>query len=222
MGAAFQPPLQNGIAADLEGPERGWKPVDLTRAVSTKCQSVAFGIGRFKTGTRRRRSGEANEVRIREATRRMGRIERLDRPNSGAELGGSHEHRVVGREGNVRENVLQVFRKAQGVALRGEQAEDRVEHLIGRDGHAVGAREARQQRARDVGARGGRPPVVQGKGIAAIAAAEGVIVGQQTVAPDGRACACSARERVKSNVVGTPSALHLWSRTVEETEVIVK
>ena len=51
----------------------------------------------------------------------MRSIECLVCANSGAELGGPHEQCVLGRERDVREDILQIFSENQGVVLRREK-----------------------------------------------------------------------------------------------------
>ena len=42
------------------------------------------------------------------------------------------------------------------------------------------------------------------------------------MAPDCRACARSARQRIQADVLCAPHALHLWAGAVEQVQVIVE
>ena len=104
------------------------------------------------------------------------------------------------------EGVFQILRKAQGVAFGGEQREDGVESVLRADGRSIGHGEPFQQTRGDVEGAIACPVIAQGEGVAA-APAEGVIVGQQPMAPDGGACARARGHGVEADIVRTPDGL---------------
>jgi hypothetical protein len=131
------------------------------------------------------------------------------------------EHRRIGGEGDVREGLLQVPGEAAGVGGGGEQRGDRVEHVLGPDAARIGGFQAAQQVGVQVVRAGTVAAVVEREGVAAVGAAEGVVVGDQAVHPHGRAGAGAGGHGVEGDVRGAPGRAEIGAQEIVEGAVRV-
>lgn len=122
----------------------------------------------------------------------------------------------------MREAFLQVGGEAVRVAGGGQQRRNRVEHLFRRDRGQVGIAQAVEQRRRKVVRIGTAAPVVEREGVAAIAAAEGVIVGFLAVHPHGRAGAGAGRHGVEAVVFRAPGLIKVRPKATDEVAMCVQ
>jgi hypothetical protein len=148
--------------------------------------------------------------------------EGLDRPDFAADADSVLKNFVPGGKGNMREYVFKVFREAETVRCRGQQAKDRIEDAFDGDRLAIGRAQACDDYWCNIRRANVRSPIMERKGVSAIAAAEGVIVGKEPVAPNRRTRARTSRHGIQADIVTAPYLLKLRPWTIDKTRLIVK
>ena len=142
------------------------RPVRLAqRNISPSLQSPACNVSVTSLSTRA-------TVRFQKlGARRAG--ECLDRADFATQGRRFEKQRLIAGEGHMRKHVLQILGEAQGVGLRRQQGEDRVERVLRAHRSAIVGGEPGEKIWRNVERTVAGAIVPQREGIAAVAAAKG-------------------------------------------------